>query len=243
VPEELRDRPVTGERASLVCYAAASGAVDALAFTGLGHVFAGVMTGNLVLLGLAATGTTSGGPTAPLLALAGYVAGAAGAALPARRGKAPELGGWPRGALGCLAVEVLLLALAAVVWALVGPTPHGPVRGVLLVVLASAMGVQSGALAVAGPSAGAGSYFTGTLTTVTVRVSGRGLAGADLWSIARLVAVVGGAALAGGLRSASAVWAAWVPTLPAAAALVCALYGHRDRRSRNGERRRGEREL
>jgi uncharacterized membrane protein YoaK (UPF0700 family) len=43
--------------------ATASGAVDALALTALGHVFAGVMTGNLVLSGFAvAAGTLSGHP-------------------------------------------------------------------------------------------------------------------------------------------------------------------------------------
>ncbi|QMU71682.1 hypothetical protein [Streptacidiphilus sp. P02-A3a] len=48
MPEKLEDRPVLGEHASLVLYTAASGAVDTLAFTALGHVFAGVMTGILL---------------------------------------------------------------------------------------------------------------------------------------------------------------------------------------------------
>ncbi|MCX3064331.1 DUF1275 family protein, partial [Streptomyces beihaiensis] len=66
---------------SLVLLAGASGAVDALAFTALGTVFAGVMTGNLVLLGVAAGHGAGGDTLAPLTALGGYAAGACAATL------------------------------------------------------------------------------------------------------------------------------------------------------------------
>ena len=61
---------------SVVLLATASGAVDALALTALGHVFAGVMTGNLVLLGVSAgAGSESGVPA--LVSLGGYGTGTA----------------------------------------------------------------------------------------------------------------------------------------------------------------------
>ncbi|GHJ20594.1 hypothetical protein TPA0909_22080 [Streptomyces albus] len=70
---------------SVALLAAASGAVDALALTVLGQVFAGVMTGNLVLMGVTAgAGGEQGLPAA--LALAGYATGTALAARYCRSG-------------------------------------------------------------------------------------------------------------------------------------------------------------
>ncbi len=70
---------------SVALLAAASGAVDALALTVLGQVFAGVMTGNLVLMGVTAgAGGEQGLPAA--LALAGYATGTALAARYCRGG-------------------------------------------------------------------------------------------------------------------------------------------------------------
>ncbi|CCB78105.1 protein of unknown function [Streptantibioticus cattleyicolor NRRL 8057 = DSM 46488] len=49
----MGDERGSTDQVTVVLLAAASGGVDALAFTTLGHVFAGVMTGNLALLGIA----------------------------------------------------------------------------------------------------------------------------------------------------------------------------------------------
>lgn len=54
---------------------ATAGALDATTFIGLGSVFASVMTGNLVLLGLSAGKSDAGLAIASGIALAGYVAG------------------------------------------------------------------------------------------------------------------------------------------------------------------------
>jgi uncharacterized membrane protein YoaK (UPF0700 family) len=65
--------------------AAGAGAVDAACFVRLGQVFAGVMTGNLTLLGLAVT-TPYAGLAAPVaVAVLSYVAGTALGTSVARR--------------------------------------------------------------------------------------------------------------------------------------------------------------
>jgi uncharacterized membrane protein YoaK (UPF0700 family) len=81
--------------------AGTSGALDALGFLALGGVFASVMTGNLVLLGLGA-GTRNGGLAVhAVVAIGGYSLGVAiGAARPgARRSRTPS--GGPDGCTLC----------------------------------------------------------------------------------------------------------------------------------------------
>ncbi|WP_330172278.1 DUF1275 domain-containing protein [Streptomyces sp. NBC_01498] len=216
-------RPGRAQWAALILFAGASGAVDVLAFTALGQVFAGVMTGNLVLLGLSLTGTgDEGGPAAPLLALAGYVVGVAAVApFVRRRPEEPETR-WPRAVVRRLAAEVVLLAAVAVGWGLAGGSPERPWRDVVLVAVAAAMGTQSAALAAAGAAGGPGTYFTGTLTRLVAGVAGpRGVRRGDLGALARLIALAAGAAGAALAHAASAPWAMVVPLLWASAALAC----------------------
>ncbi|MEU0697879.1 YoaK family protein [Streptomyces niveus] len=216
-------RPGRAQWAALILFAGASGAVDVLAFIALGRVFAGVMTGNLVLLGLSFTGTgDEGGPAAPLLALAGYVAGVAVVApFTRRRPEEPETR-WPRTVVGWLAAEVVLLAAVAVGWAAADGAPAQPWRDVVLVAVAAAMGVQSAALAGAGAAGGPGTYFTGILTRLVARTTGPGTVGlADLGSLSRLLTLTAGASSAALVYAASAPWAMAVPLLWALAALAC----------------------
>ncbi|MEV0777096.1 YoaK family protein [Streptomyces sp. NPDC050433] len=216
-------RPGRAQWGALILFAGASGAVDVLAFTALGRVFAGVMTGNLVLLGLALTGTgDEGGPAVPLLALTGYVAGVAVVAPFTGRLPEPSETRWPRAVVHWLAVEVVVLVAVAVAWGVAGGAPAQPWRDVVLVAVAAAMGIQSAALAGAGAAGGPGTYFTGTLTHLVVGASGpRGVGRADLGPLARLLALTAGAAGAALVYSASAAWAMVVPLLWALAALAC----------------------
>ncbi|WP_405607693.1 DUF1275 domain-containing protein [Streptomyces sp. NBC_01511] len=225
-------RPGRAQWAALILFAGASGAVDVLAFIALGRVFAGVMTGNLVLLGLSLTGTgDEGGPAAPLLALAGYVAGVAAVAPFSRRRPWEPRTRWPRAVLRRLAAEVVLLAAVAVGWGVAGGAPAQPWRDVVLVTVAAAMGMQSAALVGAGAAGGPGTYFTGLLTQLVARAAGpRGVGRADLGSLARLVALAAGAAVAALVYAASAPWAMTVPLLWASAALACVAVPPRRRR-------------
>jgi uncharacterized membrane protein YoaK (UPF0700 family) len=68
-PQRLRD-------ALLVVLAATTGAVDATTFERLGHVFASVLTGNLVVLGVSAVATDGRTAASAGCALGGYALGA-----------------------------------------------------------------------------------------------------------------------------------------------------------------------
>lgn len=133
------------ERLALLVLSAASGAVDTFTFLCLGKVFAGVMTGNLVLIGVSVA--TSDGTQAirALAALAGYCAGVATAALIADR--------LPRRTV--LAGEAVLLTLSATCWAL-ATDRSGTLLWALLVTNALAMGLQARTWGT--PT----TYFTGT---------------------------------------------------------------------------------
>lgn len=214
--------PGRGEWAALVLFAGVAGAVDVLAFTALGRVFAGVMTGNLVLLGLALTRAGGdSGLSAPLLALAGYVVGAVVVGRFCRRLPGEPESRWPAAVVRWLAVEAALLAAVTVGWAVAGGAPGQPWRDVVLTVLAAAMGVQSAALVGAGRAGGPGTYFTGTLTTLAVRAAGPDAGRPALGDVLRLIALTSGAAAAAGVRAASPAWAMAVPLFGAVAALVC----------------------
>ncbi len=224
---------------AVVLLAAASGAVDALAFTRLGHVFAGVMTGNLALLGLAVGGDRFAETVPPLLALAGFTAGTAAAARICRRnGPVPPSARWPRPILACLAGEAVLLAVLAALWAAAGGAPGGAERDGMLGAAALAMGAQTGAMLGAGPAARPSTYLTGTLATFVTRGLGRPPGddgpGADRWVPVRLTALVVGAAAAAALLRAAPDTAALLPLVLVAVALMTVTgQGRRaDRRAR-----------
>ncbi|MFJ8822784.1 YoaK family protein [Streptomyces sp. NPDC102467] len=220
---------------SLLLLAAASGCVDALAFTVLGTVFAGVMTGNLVLLGVA-VGHLGHGPgtgegmSAPLYALGGYVVGAALVAFVCRGvARRPE---WPGRVVACLAAQAVLLAGVAVVAAVFDGHPGAAWRTVLLVVAAVSMGGQSAAMVAAGSGAAPTTYFTGTLTTLVTGIADGSPRGAgQLWVAARLLAVVGGAACAVAVHTGAPAWGFVPPAVLTAAAVACQEPAQRLRRA------------
>lgn len=217
-------RPDLADQAVVVLLAAASGAVDAIAFTSLGHVFAGVMTGNLALLGIALGGARPTEVRGPLLALGGFVAGTAITARLARdtaRGAA-----WPPRVLACLAGEIVLLAVDAALWAASGAAPTGVLREALLVVAALAMGGQSGAMLTAGPAGRPSTYLTGSLATFITRRVGAGEGTADRWVPVRLAALAAGAASAALLARTAAAWTAALPPALVTVATLSAARPH-----------------
>lgn len=204
----------------MVLLAAAAGAVDAMAFTALGHVFAGVMTGNLALLGLAAGGDHLADVVPPLVALAGFAAGTAAAAracrgLPMGATDGPR---WPPRVLRCLAGEAALLTAAAIIWATSGAPPTGAPRDALLCTVAAAMGTQSAAILASGPTARPSTYLTGALTTFITRSVGH-IPGPDPWVPARLAALATGAATAAAVFRYATGWTAFLPPV----LVVCAV--------------------
>ncbi|MFD3975090.1 DUF1275 family protein [Streptomyces cyaneofuscatus] len=158
---------------------AASGAADAFAFLCVGQVFAGVMTGNLVLLGASAAGAGEEGVALRVVtALAAYACGVAAGTL---------MAGLPLGVT--LLAESVLLGVAAGLWGFGLVASYGDRLG-LLALVSLAMGVQ-GRVRVTPTN-----YFTGTLTSLAGRAAARRPEPGDGWVLGRLGAVVAGAALA-----------------------------------------------
>src|SRR5258708_24529718 len=101
-----------------------TGATDVASFTRLGGVFTSVMTGNLVLLGLAVGRLSGALATHAVLAFAGYLAGVAAGARLVPAGEAPGAP-WHHTLPAALLVELGLLAGFTVGWRLARGAPTG----------------------------------------------------------------------------------------------------------------------
>jgi uncharacterized membrane protein YoaK (UPF0700 family) len=208
-------------RIAVVVLVAASGSVEAISFTALDHVFAGVMTSNLALLGMAIGRAREADVTSALLALAGFGVGAA-VVVWVTHGRAEAGGHWPPRVMFCLVGEAVLLAVGAGVWAASGGAPGETARDALQCGAAVAMGGQAAAMVAAGRVAAATTYLTGTLTTYIVRGLGSASARPDRWVPVRLGAMVAGAAAAMALRGAAPAWAGALPFALVTAATLTA---------------------
>jgi uncharacterized membrane protein YoaK (UPF0700 family) len=192
--DRLRRRALRLRQTLVVTLAVVSGATDAIGLMTLGGAFTSVMTGNLVILGVAASSTDG------VLAIASggaILAFCAGAALGARVAGSPVAGDriWPRPVTAGLAVEFVFIAAYAVGWWVTGGSPDLAVASVLLFATALALGIQSSTVQRFGVSGMSTTYLTGTLTTVVIRLaSGRGVR--EVWhSIEILLGLVAGAAM------------------------------------------------
>jgi uncharacterized membrane protein YoaK (UPF0700 family) len=166
------------------------------------------MTGNTVLLAIAAARGTGTDAARAGVALAGFCAGVAVGTLALRR-----TGRWPRTAAATFALEALALAAMLGVWAALGRRP----RLALVATAGVAMGAQSTAVRVSHASGVSTTYVTGTLTTALARLVGR-LAGrperppagpalpGGTWLIYALGALAGGFAVTS--------WSAWEMAVP-----------------------------
>ena len=177
----------------VIALAVVSGATDAIGLLVLGGAFTSVMTGNMVLLGVAASSTDG-----TLAASAGFsiLAFCAGAALGARLAGSAQKDDpvWPRPVTIGLAVEFLFVAGYAIGWWVTGADPGPGVSLALLLSTALALGIQSSTVQRFGVSGMSTTYLTGTLTTVVIRLAGgRGVR--EVWhSIEILLGLVVGAA-------------------------------------------------
>jgi uncharacterized membrane protein YoaK (UPF0700 family) len=116
----------------------ATGVVDAVGYLRLDQVFAGNMTGNVVILGMAATGGTGLPVLGPVMALVFFLIGAAVAGRVLRTA-AP---GWCRRCTGLLGGVALVLAATALGLAVAGVGAPAA-RVSMASSLALAMGVQA----------------------------------------------------------------------------------------------------
>ena len=178
----------------VVLLALNSGATDAIGFLALGGAFTSVMTGNMVLLGIAGAKLDT--------TLAGHIGAAilcyvAGCAVGARVAGTPQPGDsiWPRAITRALAIEAAMIAVFAVGWWSCGGHPHGWEQLALLAVNAVALGLQSSSVQRFGVSGLSTTYLTGTLTTAVVRLASGHSPRQVLHSMQLLGGLIGGAAL------------------------------------------------
>jgi len=149
-----------------------TGSIDVIGFTRLGGVFTSVMTGNMVLLGVAAGKGDVSLAIHTGIAFVGYVAGSLiGARVAGHAQENDHL--WPRAILKALVLELVVLCIFATWWELVAAAPVGREEYAMLSVNAVALGIQSAAILRFGISGLSTTYLTGTLTQVIAGMAKR----------------------------------------------------------------------
>jgi len=199
-----------------------TGAVDATSFLALGNVFSSVITGNMVLLGVAA-GT--GRPELAVhsgVALAGYVAGVMmGAPLAARQHHGT--GTWPPSVTVALAVELVILVAFSIGWELAGTHPSGGGQFALVAVLAAAMGLQSAAVRRLGQMST--TYLTSTLTALVAGLVTGSKPDGMARSLGVLATLIIGAVAASVLLEEARAWVPLVILVPLGLVIVASVAG------------------
>lgn len=202
---------------------AVAGSLDALSYLAFGGVFAANMTGTVVLLAIAITGSQAGALRL-VVALAAFVLGAIVGARPTRRSPRPAAHAhpaWPGITTATLAVELLVVTAWAVGWALTGGNPGETATYLLIAVAALAMGLQSSAAGRVGIGGVSTAYITGTLSALASQLTHRPARVREAVLRAGIVlAYFGGAVAGAGLRSLSPSAAGWLPPAGLAAAVV-----------------------
>ncbi|HUC22520.1 MAG TPA: DUF1275 family protein [Streptosporangiaceae bacterium] len=199
----------------VVLLAVEAGVVNVTSFLVLGKVFSSVITGNLVVLGLATATVQPGLALRSGLALAGYSAGVLiGVPIAARAGR--QL--WPQAVTAALCAELCLLLGFTACWEAGGGRASWHVA--LLVLLAVAMGVQSAAVSRLGRMSA--TYLTGTLTgTLTALITSNRPAG--LWRDVGVVVAIGiGAGAGAALIHVAPSWLPALTLLPLATVIAAA---------------------
>jgi uncharacterized membrane protein YoaK (UPF0700 family) len=202
-----------------------SGATDVASFTRLGGVFTSVMTGNIVLGGLAVAqrSLSLAGHTA--VSIAGYIVGVAAgtwiahgfktASPPDEEDRASVL---PAHVNWTLFAELILLAGLTVGWEVTGASPAGWAQFCLLAVTSAAMGMQAAAVKEMGLTDVSTTFLTGTLTAL---VSSLVSPGQDTPHGSRRFGVLIGLAVGAGLCGLLVATAPdGVPALPLAALIT-----------------------
>jgi uncharacterized membrane protein YoaK (UPF0700 family) len=194
-----------------------TGAVDAGSFLGLGKVFSSVITGNLVLLGIAAGTDGSALAVRAGVALVGYSAGVMlGAPIAARREDSGST--WPRSVTITLAVELAILVAFTIGWELAGGRPEGYTQLPLVALLAAAMGMQGAAVRQLGQMSS--TYMTSTLTGVLASLATRSKVDGLPRSLGVLAAIVIGAIAGGAVVKLAPAWLPVLVLVPLGAVVI-----------------------
>jgi uncharacterized membrane protein YoaK (UPF0700 family) len=189
-----------------------TGLVDAVSYLGLGRVFTANMTGNIVLLGFGVAGSEGLPVVAPLVSLGAFLVGSAvgGMLATATQDRHPDH------VARALGIEAVLILVAAIVAAAIDVEPGTFDAGVVIALLALAMGVRNATVRKLGVPDLTTTVLTMTLTGLAAdsRVAG----GSGSGSVRRIAAVL--AMLTGALAGALLLEISLVPPLLAAAALA-----------------------
>jgi uncharacterized membrane protein YoaK (UPF0700 family) len=178
----------------VVVLSVATGATDAISFTRLGNVFASVMTGNMVLLGVSA-----GRRDATLAAHAGisFAAYIAGSALGARLcGHQPSMPQWRNRARAALSVELALFVGVTIGWELSAAHPRETLQLGLLPIAVTAMAVQASLARSMPEQTPSTTYMTGTLTAAVSALMAGSPLRAQQRRIGAVLGLIAGAGLA-----------------------------------------------
>ncbi len=146
----------------LVCLTFGSGAVDAVSFLGLGKVFTAMMSGNIVLLGLAVGSASGSEAVRSAVSVLAYAGGVFISTRLVRRRAERAL--WPTGLTVSLTVAAAAQSGLLGGWLASSAHPGRTLEAVLVGASALAMGLQSGAVARLRVSGVTTTYVTGTLT-------------------------------------------------------------------------------
>jgi len=203
----------------VVVLAFGSGVADVTTFLALGKVFSSVITGNLVILGLAAASTAPNQALHAGLAVAGYSAGVLiGVPIAGRARHAAPQRIWPAPVTAALCAEVCLLLAFTAAWETGRHSYAGQI--VLLVLLSAAMGIQSAAVLRLGDMSA--TYLTGTLTGVLSGLVRREHGDGRARDISVLGAVVAGAVTGAILVRTAPDWLPVAALFPIAAVIATA---------------------
>jgi uncharacterized membrane protein YoaK (UPF0700 family) len=187
---ELRRRDLL-----LVALTFAAGSVDAVALLRL-DVFTAVMTGNIVLLGLAVGQGSFANALRSLVALVAY---AVGVVVGARIvGAVATEAHWSPTVTRALALEWVLQAAFLMGWLLTGTHADGAAAGTLIACSGVSMGIQAATARALAPGMST-TYVTGTLTGLLSELSALGAVSGDRRRRASIVIALAIGAIAGAL--------------------------------------------
>ncbi|HET9081823.1 MAG TPA: YoaK family protein [Trebonia sp.] len=216
----------------VVVLALTTGAVDAVTFVRLGHVFSSVITGNLALLGIAAGQREGSLAVNGGLALAGYGLGVlVGRAVAGESPDAQRI--WPRRSTMALIAELLALAGFSAGWLVTSGHPAGGTRMTLVVVASAAMGMQSTAVRRLGQMSS--TYLTSTLTGIIEAFALRRWPQDWQRSAGVLLTLVTGAVLGAGAATVNESLLPLVLLIPVAFVVICSAWSVSLRQPRKPE--------
>ena len=179
----------------LVALTFAAGSVDAVALLRL-DVFTAVMTGNIVLLGLAVGQGAFGNALRSVVALIAY---GVGVVVGARVVGAVAIEThWSPSVTRALALEWVLQAAFLIGWLITGANPDGVSAATLIAFSGVAMGIQAATARALAPGMST-TYVTGTLTGLLSELSALGAVSGDRRRRASIVVALALGAVAGAL--------------------------------------------